>query len=408
MTMSPDSTGTPKGSADVSRSRRFTWLNTITVAWWIWLSWLVLHSLPPSTPSSCWVICGSSQLPDLAGNVAAFGVATFLLARAGAGPIFAALAGIALVLTAEALQWTVLVGRHPSLSDVFGGSVGSILGVMAAGARASEASVRVRGALLALAWGGWLGVLGLTSWAFQPVLGSGPVGIVVTPAGREMGLVATPDVSGGSLTVTGGFTSLPAGGYRTLAVVVGEEGWVAEIAVWWRGLVFGISTNGKMLDLPTPGLHLIRTLSDSGADSIRFVATRTRGIWTLEASRPGWSDRIHARPSPLWGWALLYPVRYAMGWERHVMTTLFTIVITIPLGLLTGWVRRGLSPPLALSSVIILGVGLGLIPWGLDVPMTPAWYWMITVASFVGGALTSGRHFDATNQGDAGSQGFPP
>jgi hypothetical protein len=380
-----------------SRTRRPPLLIAITGGWWVWLIWLVLHSLPPSRPTGCWVICESSLLPDVVGNIVVFGVATFLLVRAGARGIVAGLAGVAVVLTAEVLQWTVLVGRHPSVLDIVGGSVGSVVGAFLAGARVREVSARARWSALAVAWCGWLGLLGLTSWAFQPVLDDGPFGVVVTPSGREMGIVATPDVSDGSITITGEFTSSLPEGYSTLAVIVGDRGWVAEVAVWWRGLVFGTGINGGRLGLPTRGLHLIRTLPDSGVDGIHFAASRSSGMWALQASRPGWSDRIQARPSPLWGWAFLSPVRYAMGWERHAMTILYALSITIPLGFLTGWVGRASPRPLVLASAVFLGLGLGVIPWMLGAPMSPAWHWLIAVGAFIGGLVVSGWRFLGPN-----------
>ncbi len=381
------SSNTTNRPADTSGTRRSPWLMAITAGWWAWLVWLVLHSLPPSRPTGCWVVCGSSLPADVAGNIAAFGMATFLLARAGARGIFAGLAGVVLALSAEVLQGTVLAGRDPSALDMIAGSVGSILGVVLAGTRVREMSARARWAALAVAWWGWLGALGLTSWAFQPVFGDGPLGVVVTPSGREMALEVTPEVSDSSVTLTGEFASSTPVGYRTLAVIVGDEGWVAEIAVWWRGLVFGTRTKGAMVGLPTPGLHLLRTLPESGVAGVRFAASRSGGIWLLEASRLGWSGRIRTRPSPLWGWALLYPVRYAMGWERHVLTVLYTIAITIPLGLVTGWVGRVWPRPLVSSSVVLLGIGLGVIPWGLGAPMAPGWHWLIAAGAFIGGLV---------------------
>ncbi len=358
---------------------------------------IFLHSLPPSNPSGCWVICESSLLPDMAGNIIVFGIATFLLVRAGARGIVAGLAGVLLVLTAETLQWTVLVGRHASVLDLVGGSVGSVLGVLLAGARVREVSTRARWATLAFAWAGWLGLLGLTSWAFQPVFGDGPLGVVITPSGREMGLMATPDGSDDSVTITGGFTSSPPRGYRTLAVVVGDGGFVAEVAVWWRGLVFGTSTKGETLGLPTSGLHLIRALPDSGVEHVRFAASRSSGTWALEASRPGWSERIQARPSPFWGWALFYPIRYAMGWERHVITILYAIGITMPLGFLTGWV--GSRRSLVLGSVVLLGIGLGVVPGVLGAPIGPAWQWSIAIGAFMGGLVASGMRLKFPDPG---------
>jgi len=378
-------------------SPRSPWFRAIAFGWWVWLTWLVLHSLPPSQPTGCWVICESSLLPDMAGNIVVFGVATFLLVRAGARGTVAGIAGVLLAVTAETLQWTVLVGRHASVLDVVGGSVGSVLGALLAGARVREVSVRARWAVLAVALCLWLGLLGLTSWAFQPVLADGPLGVVVTPSGREMDLEATSDISDNSVTITGAFTSSLPEGYRTLAVIVGDGGWVAEVAVWWRGLVFGTSIKGGALGLPTSGLHLIRTLPDSAVEHIRFAASRSSGTWALEASRPGWSERIQARPSPFWGWVFLYPVRYAMGWERHVITILFAIGITMPLGFLTGWA----GPPrsLVLAGVVFLGLGLGMIPWVLGTPVAPAWQWLIAVGAFMGGLIASGWRYRVPNPG---------
>jgi VanZ family protein len=362
---------------------RRRWLPAVTLAVWVLLVWLVLRPRPPLEPVNCWVICSGSAVTDILANVLAFGVATFLLVRSGVRWWPAALLGVALVLVAEFLQWTVLQGRDPNVVDLATGSFGAVVGAMMAAIAWRGVRPSRRRMILMGVWFGWQGWMALTVWAFLPVVGPAPYSVVVTPAGHATGIEVDAQERHESFLIDGRFRAPEPGRYRTLAVLLDRNGWIAEVAVSWRGLVVGTRLRGGALGLATPGLHLIRTLPPEGGGPVAFTAWRSPREWHLDASRAGWAGVEDVVPSPLWGWALLYPGRYAMGWERHVFTGLYGVLLALFLGLTTRWAVGGRPLRLILVGLATVAFGLGAMPMALGSAAAVTWHWLVVLGGYV-------------------------
>jgi hypothetical protein len=340
-----------------------------------------------ATPLHC-LVCGYQGGADVLLNVLLFvPMATGL--RLLGWPWGRVVAASALLsFTVEFLQFAVIPGRDPTLSDLLTNTMGA-----AAGAALAPRLVRILtpGPALARrlylgAMAAWLGVLAVSASALRPAALSGRLRNICSAPPRAAdvfsGTVRSVVLNGALLPCneyvadSADVRSALSRGDATVDVVVlsgnpaGGRAWIHTIRVE-KGYLVVLAQDGRsaILSMPTAGQHLkfyspILRLSDafpasSGIPVELHAGTRGRRMW-ISSVHAGGSREAEVALSPSHGWSALLPWGIRPGPQLRLFTAIWVAGLILPAAYWAAFLRRrrlGLAGVLA-----VLGLGLGALP----------------------------------------------
>lgn len=355
--------------------------------------------LSASTPLWC-LVCGDAGLADVLLNLALF-VPMGLGLGLGNRRIGRILAAAFLVtLTVESLQFVVIPGRDPSLSDVItnstGGLAGGLLGRSWRAVLFPAVGVAQRLATSAAAAAGL--VLVLTGRLLTPSLPAGPwyvqwapdldnyapfLGTVLEarvnghdlPGGRRLDHASDLRQSmlreGVSVSVRVSAGPPTRGLAPVVSIVDERQRRILLLGQDGRALRFEVMSASQRVRLKTVGAILPAAfLADPGQET-RLYASFSRGRYKLAVSNPTDSVQATLSVSPAAGWALLRPFDWPLGEATRGLSLLWIALLPLPAGYwaTTVWEagkRSATSGALALLvvSLIMARLAGGLPPVG--------------------------------------------
>jgi len=313
----------------------------------------------------------------------------------------------------ESLQYTVIVGRHASLSDLVSNSIGGGLGITMAGCWRALVLPDRRGArwLAGMAMVGWLAIEGVSGlllsvaappttyfgdWAPQlpwfeqfrgKVLSASVDEIVIPPTQLGNSAVLRDHLQGGKFTLQVRATAgAPSGAFAPIvAVHYGEQREVLLLAQLGTDLVFRVRTHAADLRVLCPALRL--AVPEPPADMFQVRAGRDHGRMFVQLASKRYEYRRELAMSPSWGWSFLIPFEYAFGSEVHLLTGLWIAGLLLPAAY---WAQRGADghrgkwqAASALVAVVVLG--LGACPPIAQLPAVHWSEWLAAAASAAAG-----------------------
>ena len=376
------------------------------------------------------LVCGKRGGVDVLLNVLLFIPLGVGLALAGASVRRAALGGLALSLIVESVQYAVLAGRAPSLSDLLTNTAGTAVGALLTWRWRDwllpDRAAAIR--LAAAAWALWAGTLALGAWGLSrppvptdahlmelpPRSGQyrtheGRV-LATTLGGRATGAV-TPsalstllaDSATASATV---HAMLPPGMQRPI-VFAFDGRWEAilVLAQRHRDLVFTVGTRATAarlrnasytLDDAFPSAALVGPGEDPARGPlVQLSATATRTHVVLAAESGGERRVRTVVLSPHLAWTFVAPFGVVYDRWGPFVTLLWVTVLVLPIAY---WSRRtaphgptrvGAPRTAALLAVIL--VTMGGASWLAGLAPMPWWEWLGAAAGATLGWALGGR-----------------
>lgn len=372
------------------------------------------------TPIWC-LVCGSLGSVDIVLNVLLFVPLGLGLRLAGLGWGALMAAVVATTFSVETLQFALIIGRDPSLSDLLTNSLGGALGAVL-GDRWRWLVFPSPSAGRILAWSmivAWLGTAVVTAWALVPAPPRTPtywgqwapafpnherfrgeVGAV-----RLQGIPIPNDsvpsttslrrtMTVGPIVLRADVTAGPPTDDLAPIVSVGDGQGNDAVLLQQRGreLLFSVRSRAARLRLRGLGVQLKNALPETPGETLVLAAGyRNHHLWLL-ASTP---ESIRAREialSPQLGWSLLVPFAYGYGSATSVTTALW---IAGFMALISYWAAFGyplLSRVVAgAGGLAVLGVGLYGLPAVAHYPATAWSEWVAGAAGLVAGFVLGHR-----------------
>jgi hypothetical protein len=361
-------------------------------------------------PNTC-LICGEQGGLDVALNILLFIPLGIGLRLAGLTAWKAFGITVLTTFAVESAQYTVIAGRHASLSDLLTNSVGGGLGILLAG--------RWRGLILPgpagsrrLAW------LGMGAWLALEILSASLLSIAppktiyrgewvpVPPFGFDQfrGEVSRATLNGdlirGALPDDGRRVraELESGGFALEVTATGDggSGFAPMVGIFDEkkqeilvvgesglDLFFRVRMRVSDLGLRNPALRLPGVLPAVPGKRLEIRAGLERGSLFLQLVRDSQVFRRELALSPNWGWSFLIPDEYAFGSEVHILTALWIAGLLLPVAY---WARRGAATSaeqLRVSALLVALVGLGIVTVPLATRV-PAVHWSEWLAAATG------------------------
>lgn len=369
------------------------------------------------TPLWC-LVCGQRGGVDVLNNLLLFVPFSAGLALLGLPIRWVVLAGALMSLTIETLQYFVIPGRDPSLSDVLTNSLGSLAGgILAARYRLLLWPDRIRAGRLLLVcalvwWGVQAGTAALLrAWAppgelrgaWARVIPGRPVfdgtvtsafvsGVAVTGDSLPLDAALRERISTGRIHLelgltTGSNTSL----WSPIFEVLGRSGSVLSVEAIGRDLIIQFPARALAWRLRPPALELPAALPPETAARAQLSAgARGDTLWAAWTSGAT-GQRAQQVLGPSLGWGLLVPFHYAYGSEVPWLTGLWLIGWMIPVGYWSAW--GGMGRHRLPWYLLIPLVGLGFVPHLMGYPAVP---WSEWLAGAIGIGLGWAGHHCAT------------
>jgi VanZ family protein len=365
-------------------------------------------------PFTC-LVCGDLGGEDVILNI-------LLFVPLGVGLRLAGLArwkalGIAVLttITVESLQYTVIAGRHASLSDLLTNSIGGWIGIALADHWRRLILPRPTGALR-LTWFGmaiWLGIemlsAALLSVSPPPTVYFGMWAPHLPDFAEFHGTVLSATLDGETLPGTRLDDSRKVASqlrHKSFALeitAVGDasESWLAPIVAvldeqkqeilflgqWGRDLFFRVRMRTGDFRLGPPALRLPDVLSTTPGILLRIRAGLDRGRLFLQLTRDGHEYRRELAMSPSWGWSFVLPYEAAFGPEVYFLTSLWIAGLLLPIAY---WARRGATTGserwrAGALLALLVGLGLGAVPLATGLPPVHWSEWVAAAAGMAAG-----------------------
>lgn len=323
-----------------------------------------------------------------------------------------------LSLTVEYLQFSVVAGRDPALSDLLTNTIGA-----AAAAALAPRVPRLlapdparAGRLLPIAAALFLGVLALSALGLQPGVLSGrpwsactsfspaiadwngALGSVVLngdtlPCDRnpaDSSAIRAALITGEATLRLDALSGTPTEG-RALVYAVGVPG-ASLLALTQEGstAILSVPTVSQRLRLSALSLQLRGGFpSKAGIPFELHAGQEDRRIW-ISSSHSGRRRSVEMTLSPSFGWSTLLWWRLESGAEFRTLTALWLGALIFPAGYWAGFTRR---PIWGLGGVAAtLAGGLAVLPFLTGYP--PA-HWSEWLGGFLGAALGWALHWSA-------------
>lgn len=317
-------------------------------------------------------------------------------------------------ITVESLQYTVIAGRHASLSDLLTNSTGAWLGIVLAD--------RWRALILPRPAGAYrLACVGMATWVGIEAVSAALISVSAPPTtyfglwapylpefdqfhGTVLSAALDEETVPGTQLNSGNLRSrLQRNNFALEVTAIGDssESWLAPIVgvfddhkreilllgQWGHDLVFRVRMRMMDFRLRNPAVRLTEVLSTIPGASLRIRAGLERGRFFLHLTRDGQEFRRELALSPSWGWSLVFPYELAFGSEVYFLTALWIAGLLLPVAY---WARRGAVTTrkrwiggALLGLVVVLGLGAVPLVSGL-----PPVHWSEWVAA--GSGLLTG------------------
>jgi hypothetical protein len=373
------------------------------------------------------ITCGDKAAVDLILNIPLFIPLGFGLGFAGLDRRRTMLLAVALTLTVEALQFTVIAGRYASVRDLMTNVLGAWLGWLLARHWRSFVlpEPRIARMLVACSACVWVGTQAGTAWMLAsdphpppwwaqviphhfrfPAIFRGD--IVAMSLGRRAILesdqlqdadqLRSDLIRGASLlSVVTNVTPTP-GLAPILAISAGEHE-AALLAQTGRDGVFRIRVRGVGAGFRPPSVRIPHAFAGARADTFSIAGAYFGGRYRLEAVRAGELLHRDLAASPSWGWAFLLPFsNYSFGPEVFPLTALWLVGWLGLIGFWAGRARatRARAGALAAGVALLLAVGLGAVPLVAGIPVAHWSEWGAgVVGTGLGWAVSRGRRLGA-------------
>lgn len=366
------------------------------------------------------LLCGDAGVMDFTLNVVLFipsglGLALWTAGRLKLAPL--ALMIAALSLSIEALQATIITGRHAALGDLVANTLGGLIGLSVPGrwrslvlpppgrapmfvALACALGLAVplgTGLLLrpspghTTTWyGQWAHLLGGTVPFEGQVLDVRLDTLRVPrfllpdqPAYREVWHVP---LRFSTQILTGPVAN---GRAQVAAIADGTGGWVA--AIWQDGpdAIMSLRLRTSNLRLRTPWIRLEEALTAPPGSKTTLAVTALPDRIHAVAERVDGRRTTELRLTPNFAWVLLWPWDTAFAAEPVIRTLAWTLGwFVLVSGLVSWWGRVAGSPAVAtvMVTVLLVTVQAG-IPKLLGTSPSTAWEWLAAVAGTLAGAV---------------------
>jgi len=315
-----------------------------------------------------------------------------------------------LSLTVEYLQFSVVVGRDPALSDLLANTIGAATAAALAPRlpRLLAPDPARAGRLLPIAAALFLGVLALSALGLRPGVLPGRLWSACTsfaPAiadwtGTLRSVVLNRDTlpcdrhpadssairaalsAGEAALRIDALSGTPTGG-RAMVYAVGVPG-ASVLALTQEGgtVVLSVPTVSQRLRLSTLSLQLRGAFPPKAGIPLELQAGREgRRIW-ISSSHSGRRRSAEMTLAPSFGWSILMWWRLQPGTEFRTLTALWLGALILPAGYWSGFVRR---PVWGLGGVAAtLAGGLAVLPFLTGYP--PA-HWSEWLGGILGAAL---------------------
>jgi hypothetical protein len=371
-----------------------------------------------ATPLLC-LVCGEGGGTDVFLNLLLFSPMAIGLRLLG-WPWRRVVAVAALLsLTVEYLQFSVVVGRDTSLSDLLANTIGAAAAAALApwvpGLLAPDPARARRLLLMGAAL--FLGVLALSALGLQPSVLPGRLRSACTSYSPAIGdwtgtlrsVVVNRDTlpCNQTLADSAGIRAALIAGEATLRIdavsgtPIGRRALVHAISVPGRSLlsliqegptaVFGVPTVSQRLRLSMLSLQLRDAFPSKAGVPLELQAGQEgRRIW-ISSSHSGRRRSAEMTLSPSFGWSNLMWWRLQPGPEFRALTALWLGILMLPTGYWAGFIRR---PVWGLGGVAAtLAAGLAVLPFLTGYPPP---HWSEWLGGFLGAALGWALHWFAT------------
>lgn len=397
--------------------QRFAPSATLTAVALLAIGALTLRSAPAQildaqrTPLDC-LVCGDVGGADVLLNVALFVPLGLGLAGLRRSLRFTIAAAFLVSLTVEVLQYTIVVGRDATLSDLLtntaGGAAGWLLAASSARLLAPDRRLAVR--LTAGATAVWLAVYLVSAWALHAAPpGGGYWGQWAhdfpargTFAGKVLGaaldgqplrdgrLAATPEIRARIASNDFELTVRAASGRRweDNAQIFGLANDAGDIFLEWRqknrDYEFTLRSRAAVLRLHSPELLLPRAAPDEPGVPVTLTATWHGGVITATAVAAGRTTIRRLMLAPSGNWTFVWPWRRDRGDATAPIGAAWLAATLVLIGF---WAGRaaGPGPGLAAGASIALALGGGPALFGLHATSAADW-----IAAALGMALGVG------------------
>jgi hypothetical protein len=369
------------------------------------------------TPWSC-LVCGDTGGVDVLLNVLLFIPFAIGLRLTGLRWLLVCLIGGAMSLSVEFLQWAVVPGRDPSLSDVLANTTGTALGAalapsLPAALRPTPEAARrlmVGGAVAVLLLQSigavllrpWIPAGGLTSDYQGSYPGKddfrGWVDLVVVD---DLALAdgRVPDSLGLSRRLLDQGVELratvrpgpPTDDWASIFWLGGRRATVLAVYQGGADLVVQFPSRAAAFRFRPPGLRLPRGLEPDGSAPLFLTASARGGNLRVSASGGAAERDAVLGLSPALAWGLALPFEYGFGPEARLLGALWLAALVAPLGYWAAASGRRRTDLAVLGVALVIGVGL--IPAVAGFP--PA-HWSEWAGALAGAAVGwAGRHLAA-------------
>jgi hypothetical protein len=325
-------------------------------------------------------------------------------------------AGLSLLI--ESLQFTLIVGRDASLSDLLTNTLGSLVGSIIGGqARqllfpTAKQAVRLMTsaaiiwlgaqtatAVLLLPWAPSAGLAG--AWArsvpgrvpFDGSVASAVVSGLVVPDGSN---ARSPELAArirqGDIRLHVGVrTGTNAAVWSPVFELLGTSGAVLSIEAVNRHLAFQPPMQSYRLRLRRPALRLPDALPSQTGTLVQITAGERDGTVWARWTVAGLSHTTSQVLGPSLGWTLITPMRHSLGPEAHWITALWIGAWLAPIGYWSARTGRSHSGRAGIL-LLVLVIGLGLLPHLLGYPPV---HWSEWLSGMVGVGLGYTGHRSA-------------
>ena len=397
--------------------QRFAPSAALTAAALLAIGALTLRSAPAQildaqrTPLDC-LVCGDVGGADVLLNLALFVPLGIGLAGFRRSLRFTIAAAFLVSLTVELLQYTVVVGRDATLSDLLtntaGGAAGWLLATSSARLLAPDHRLAVRLTLGAAAI--WLAGYLISAWALHaaPPGGGywgqwahdfparGTYAGKVTAAsldGRSLPdgpLAATPAIRARIASSDFDLTVHATSGrkWEENAQIFGLANDAGDIFLEWRqksrDYEFTLRSRAALLRLHSPELLLPGAAPEAAGLPVRLTVTWHGGVLTASAAAAGRTTTRRLVLAPSGNWAFVWPWRRDRGDATAPIGAAWLALTLVAIGF---WAGRATDPGSVLpaGAAIALALGAGPALFGLQATSAADW-----IAAALGMALGFG------------------
>jgi len=361
-------------------------------------------------PNMC-LVCGEQGGLDVALNILLFVPLGIGLRLTGLSAWRAFALTVLTSFAVESAQYTVIAGRHASLSDLLSNSVGGGLGILLAG-RWRELIFPEPAGARRLAWlgmGAWVGLEMLSAslltiaapktiyrseWV--PVIPFGfdqfrgevsratLNGDLIRGALPDDGRKVRAELESGNFAVEVTATGDGGSGFSPMVGIFDEKKQeILVVGEFGLDLFFRARMRISDLGLRNPALRLPDVVPAVAGKRLEIRAGLNRGSLFLQLEREGQVFHRELALSPSWGWSFLIPDEYAFGPEVHLLTALWIAGLLLPVAY---WARRGATTSAErrrAGALLIAMVALGIVVVPLATRL-PAVHWSEWLAAAAG------------------------